>query len=141
MEIDTPTRDFRPAYANYEQPRMGDNNIRANTERAVNEKLATTPKVYILALLQFRPIQTWCVAYSPSSSSTVCASHPHQHSRPPYIEKRLRRSWPLDLKHHAFASEQHLDSTLCHPILERLWIIVKLIAIGFARPRVLFFDL
>ncbi|KAF5313791.1 hypothetical protein D9619_013701 [Psilocybe cf. subviscida] len=33
-----PARDSRPAYANYEQPRMGDNDIRANTERAVNKK-------------------------------------------------------------------------------------------------------
>lgn len=32
---------------------LGDNDIRANAERAVNERLATTPEMYILALAQF----------------------------------------------------------------------------------------
>ncbi|KAG6825124.1 hypothetical protein H0H92_004620 [Tricholoma furcatifolium] len=76
---------------------LGDNEIRTNAEKAVNERLAQTPEVYLLALAQFAIVADTDVMRSFSlvllrrllfRPAPGAASHPPQHPHPHHPSAR-----------------------------------------------------
>ncbi|KAF8161678.1 armadillo-type protein [Crassisporium funariophilum] len=112
---------------------LGDNDIRASAEKAVNERLAHTPELYLLALAQFAitadtevmrsfslvllrrllfrpaPLTNPHNPTSPSSSSPTSPTHSSQHHHPhPHHQNHTRLTLYDHLPHTTLASLERL---------------------------------